>query len=74
MWILLAIVAVGLWQNCVALRNRVGHYPGDVVALATWRLLQTLKLALLTGVFVWAFLAFPHFVLKGDFLLWLLSR
>jgi hypothetical protein len=74
MGFLVAIIVTYLWLNLETLRNRVGHYPGDAVAIAAWRLTQAIKNALFAWGLLWALVAFTQFVLEGDFLLWLTHR
>jgi len=71
MWFLPAIIGAWLWLNLEMLRSWVGHYPGDALALATWRLMRAVWQALFCWGLLWALVTFSQFVFEGGFFHWL---
>ena len=73
MWLIAVGVGAWLWINHAALRNRLGHYPGDMVALVAWRLAQVIQQTLLACALLWLLLSISQFVITGEFIHWLLQ-
>jgi len=71
MWFMAGMLGLWLVVSVIEIRKRVGHYPGDEVALLSWGLSRALTHGVLAWVWVWAVIAFAQFVLEGGFFYWL---